>query len=112
MCRRHLKSHFPLCPRAEPAAAPPRVSAESLSASEIEVSWGAVPWKLSSGRLLGYEVSPGKARQLLPGCCHIRLCAFDSDLSAQVRLLLKLPQHLGLYEHLWVLLLTQQAEWK
>ncbi|XP_036905816.1 contactin-3-like [Sturnira hondurensis] len=40
----------------EPAAAPPRVSAESLSASEIEVSWGAVPWKLSSGRLLGYEV--------------------------------------------------------
>ncbi|XP_054450594.1 contactin-3-like [Pteronotus mesoamericanus] len=40
----------------EPAAAPAQVSAESLSASEIEVSWGAVPWKLSSGRLLGYEV--------------------------------------------------------
>ncbi|ELK15188.1 Contactin-3 [Pteropus alecto] len=40
----------------EPTAAPSRVSARSLSASEIRVSWGAVPWKLSNGHLLGYEV--------------------------------------------------------
>ncbi|XP_036122223.1 contactin-3-like [Molossus molossus] len=40
----------------EPAGAPAHVSAESLSSSEIEVSWGAVPWRLSDGHLLGYEV--------------------------------------------------------
>ncbi|XP_066100646.1 contactin-3 isoform X1 [Saccopteryx bilineata] len=40
----------------EPTAAPSQVSANSLSSSEIEVSWNAVPWKLSNGRLLGYEV--------------------------------------------------------
>ncbi|KAB1264411.1 Contactin-3 [Camelus dromedarius] len=40
----------------EPTVAPSQVSANSLSSSEIEVSWNAVPWKLSNGRLLGYEV--------------------------------------------------------
>ncbi|XP_036189222.1 contactin-3-like isoform X1 [Myotis myotis] len=40
----------------EPTAAPAHVRAHSLSSSEIEVSWSAVPWKLSSGHLLGYEV--------------------------------------------------------
>uniref|UniRef100_G1PJD7 Contactin 3 n=1 Tax=Myotis lucifugus TaxID=59463 RepID=G1PJD7_MYOLU len=41
---------------AEPTAAPAHVWAHSLSSSEIEVSWSAIPWKLSSGHLLGYEV--------------------------------------------------------
>ncbi|XP_026977214.1 contactin-3 isoform X2 [Sagmatias obliquidens] len=41
---------------AEPTVAPSQVCANSLSSSEIEVSWNAVPWKLSNGRLLGYEV--------------------------------------------------------
>ncbi|XP_069045465.1 contactin-4 [Lepisosteus oculatus] len=40
----------------EPNAAPSRVSARSLSASEIEVYWDPVPWKTSAGRILGYEV--------------------------------------------------------
>ncbi|XP_058419632.1 contactin-3 isoform X2 [Diceros bicornis minor] len=40
----------------EPTIAPSQVSANSLSSSEIEVSWNAVPWKLSNGHLLGYEV--------------------------------------------------------
>ncbi|XP_058931909.1 contactin-3 isoform X2 [Kogia breviceps] len=40
----------------EPTAAPSQVCANSLSSSEIEVSWHAVPWKLSNGHLLGYEV--------------------------------------------------------
>ncbi|XP_054935753.1 contactin-3 isoform X4 [Physeter macrocephalus] len=40
----------------EPTVAPSQVSANSLSSSEIEVSWNAVPWKLSNGHLLGYEV--------------------------------------------------------
>ncbi|XP_006770701.1 PREDICTED: contactin-3 [Myotis davidii] len=40
----------------EPTAAPAHVWAHSLSSSEIEVSWSAIPWKLSSGHLLGYEV--------------------------------------------------------
>ncbi|XP_020924898.1 contactin-3 isoform X6 [Sus scrofa] len=39
----------------EPTIAPSQVSANSLSSSEIEVSWNAVPWKLSNGHLLGYE---------------------------------------------------------
>nr|XP_023403779.1 contactin-3 isoform X5 [Loxodonta africana] len=42
--------------RDEPAVAPSQVSADSLSSSEIEVSWNAIPWKLSNGHLLGYEV--------------------------------------------------------
>ncbi|XP_049682850.1 contactin-3-like isoform X3 [Accipiter gentilis] len=40
----------------EPSTAPSGVSATSLSSSVIEVSWTAIPWKMSSGRLLGYEV--------------------------------------------------------
>uniref|UniRef100_U3IQC1 Contactin-3 n=2 Tax=Anas platyrhynchos platyrhynchos TaxID=8840 RepID=U3IQC1_ANAPP len=40
----------------EPTVAPAGVSATSLSSSAIEVSWTAIPWKMSSGRLLGYEV--------------------------------------------------------
>uniref|UniRef100_A0A8D1XP96 Contactin-3 n=1 Tax=Sus scrofa TaxID=9823 RepID=A0A8D1XP96_PIG len=40
----------------EPTIAPSQVSANSLSSSEIEVSWNAVPWKLSNGHLLGYEL--------------------------------------------------------
>ncbi|KYO24955.1 hypothetical protein Y1Q_0023809 [Alligator mississippiensis] len=40
----------------EPTIAPSSVSATSLSSSVIEVSWNAIPWKMSSGRLLGYEV--------------------------------------------------------
>ncbi|XP_077181317.1 contactin-3 isoform X1 [Paroedura picta] len=40
----------------EPTVAPPGVSANSLSSSVIEVSWNPIPWKMSSGRLLGYEI--------------------------------------------------------
>uniref|UniRef100_A0A670JG64 Contactin-3 n=1 Tax=Podarcis muralis TaxID=64176 RepID=A0A670JG64_PODMU len=40
----------------EPTIAPSGVSANSLSSSVIEVSWVSIPWKMSSGRLLGYEV--------------------------------------------------------
>ncbi|XP_058701308.1 contactin-3-like isoform X2 [Poecile atricapillus] len=40
----------------EPSTAPSGVSATSLSSSAILVSWTAIPWKLSNGRLLGYEV--------------------------------------------------------
>nr|XP_055115288.1 contactin-3 isoform X2 [Symphalangus syndactylus] len=40
----------------EPTVAPSQVSANSLSSSEIEVSWNTIPWKLSNGHLLGYEV--------------------------------------------------------
>ncbi|XP_006890703.1 PREDICTED: contactin-3 [Elephantulus edwardii] len=40
----------------EPTVAPSQVSANSVSSSEIEVSWDAIPWKLSNGHLLGYEV--------------------------------------------------------
>uniref|UniRef100_A0A8C5JR79 Contactin-3 n=1 Tax=Junco hyemalis TaxID=40217 RepID=A0A8C5JR79_JUNHY len=38
------------------ATAPSGVSATSLSSSAIQVSWTAIPWKMSNGRLLGYEV--------------------------------------------------------
>ncbi|XP_057621767.1 contactin-3 isoform X3 [Chionomys nivalis] len=40
----------------EPTVAPSHISAHSLSSSEIEVSWKTIPWKLSNGHLLGYEV--------------------------------------------------------
>ncbi|NXK95777.1 CNTN3 protein, partial [Formicarius rufipectus] len=40
----------------EPSTAPSGVSATSLSSSAIEVSWAPIPWKMSNGRLLGYEV--------------------------------------------------------
>ncbi|XP_074168297.1 contactin-3 [Rhinolophus sinicus] len=40
----------------EPTVAPSHVSAQSLSSSEIQLSWSAIPWKLTNGHLLGYEV--------------------------------------------------------
>ncbi|XP_032989135.1 contactin-3 isoform X4 [Rhinolophus ferrumequinum] len=39
----------------EPTVAPSHVSAQSLSSSEIQLSWNAIPWKLTNGHLLGYE---------------------------------------------------------
>lgn len=47
---------------AEPGRAPTRVRAKSLSASEIEVSWKALPWSVSKKRVLGYEVSYSKIK--------------------------------------------------
>ncbi|XP_075869505.1 contactin-4 isoform X1 [Nelusetta ayraudi] len=40
----------------EPGRAPTRVRARSLSASEVEVSWKALPWSASKKRVLGYEL--------------------------------------------------------
>uniref|UniRef100_A0A3B5A399 Contactin-4-like n=1 Tax=Stegastes partitus TaxID=144197 RepID=A0A3B5A399_9TELE len=40
----------------EPGRAPTRVRAKSVSASEIEVSWKALPWNASKKRVLGYEL--------------------------------------------------------
>ncbi|KAM7402585.1 hypothetical protein PAMP_017809 [Pampus punctatissimus] len=40
----------------EPGRAPTRVRAKSLSASEIDVSWKALPWNASKKRVLGYEL--------------------------------------------------------
>ncbi|XP_046882201.1 contactin-4 isoform X1 [Hypomesus transpacificus] len=40
----------------EPGRAPTRIRARSLSASEIEVSWKALPWNTSKRRVLGYEL--------------------------------------------------------
>ncbi|KAJ8361269.1 hypothetical protein SKAU_G00177940 [Synaphobranchus kaupii] len=40
----------------EPGRAPTRIRAKSLSASEIEVSWKALPWNTSKRRILGYEL--------------------------------------------------------
>ncbi|KAI3369536.1 hypothetical protein L3Q82_007746 [Scortum barcoo] len=40
----------------EPGRAPTRVRAKSLSASDIEVSWKALPWNASKKRVLGYEL--------------------------------------------------------
>uniref|UniRef100_A0A8D0EQJ2 Contactin 3 n=1 Tax=Strix occidentalis caurina TaxID=311401 RepID=A0A8D0EQJ2_STROC len=51
----------------EPSIAPSGVSATSLSSSVIEVSWTAIPWKMSSGRLLGYEVSSFKTLPFVKG---------------------------------------------
>lgn len=45
-----------VCVCAEPGRAPTRVRARSLSASEVEVSWKALPWSASKKRVLGYEV--------------------------------------------------------
>ncbi|TKS71087.1 Contactin-4 Brain-derived immunoglobulin superfamily protein 2 [Collichthys lucidus] len=50
----HVKSLYALTP--EPGRAPTRVRAKSLSASEIEVSWKALPWNASKKRVLGYEL--------------------------------------------------------
>uniref|UniRef100_A0A7N4PUK0 Contactin 3 n=1 Tax=Sarcophilus harrisii TaxID=9305 RepID=A0A7N4PUK0_SARHA len=49
----------------EPTVAPSHVLANSLSSSIIEVSWDAIPWKMSSGRLLGYEVIPFYTQPLI-----------------------------------------------
>ncbi|MEQ2254738.1 Contactin-4 [Ilyodon furcidens] len=40
----------------EPGRAPTRIRGKSLSASEIEVSWKALPWNASKRRVLGYEL--------------------------------------------------------
>ncbi|XP_067444421.1 contactin-4 isoform X3 [Thunnus thynnus] len=40
----------------EPGRAPTRIRAKSLSASEIEVLWKALPWNASKKRVLGYEL--------------------------------------------------------
>ncbi|XP_059925325.1 contactin-4-like isoform X4 [Gadus macrocephalus] len=40
----------------EPGRAPTRVRAKSLSASQVEVLWKALPWNASKRRLLGYEL--------------------------------------------------------
>lgn len=45
-----------VCLWAEPGRAPTRVRARSVSASEVEVSWKALPWSTSKKRVLGYEV--------------------------------------------------------
>ncbi|XP_019392161.1 PREDICTED: contactin-6 isoform X1 [Crocodylus porosus] len=40
----------------EPQIAPAGASAQSISASEIEVSWNSIAWNRHTGRVLGYEV--------------------------------------------------------
>ncbi|KAJ8409219.1 hypothetical protein AAFF_G00234170 [Aldrovandia affinis] len=40
----------------EPGRVRSRIRAKSLSASEIEVSWKALPWNTSKGRVQGYEL--------------------------------------------------------
>ncbi|XP_069062473.1 contactin-3-like [Pleurodeles waltl] len=40
----------------EPTDAPAAISARSLSASVIMISWQAISWKTNNGRTLGYEV--------------------------------------------------------
>jgi len=40
----------------EPQLAPRGTSVQSFSASEMEVSWNAIPWNRNTGRVLGYEV--------------------------------------------------------
>lgn len=40
----------------EPQLAPRGTSAQSFSASEMEVSWNAIAWNRNTGRVLGYEV--------------------------------------------------------
>ncbi|NP_001073520.1 contactin-4 precursor [Danio rerio] len=40
----------------EPGRAPSRLRAKSLSASDVEVSWKALPWSTSKKRVLGYEL--------------------------------------------------------
>uniref|UniRef100_A0A8C7U7P8 Contactin 4 n=1 Tax=Oncorhynchus mykiss TaxID=8022 RepID=A0A8C7U7P8_ONCMY len=47
----------------EPGRAPTRIRAKSLSASEIEVSWKALPWNTSKRRVLGYEVSQKREKE-------------------------------------------------
>lgn len=59
---------------AEPGRAPTRVRTKSLSASEVEVSWKALPWSVSKKRVLGYEVSYSTIK-----ACY--LCSYSSILS-------------------------------
>ncbi|XP_072136699.1 contactin-4-like isoform X1 [Mobula birostris] len=40
----------------EPTVAPYNVSAKSLSASEVQVFWEAVPWETNKGKVRGYEI--------------------------------------------------------
>ncbi|KAF7487572.1 hypothetical protein GHT09_000082 [Marmota monax] len=40
----------------EPQLAPKGTSAQSFSASEVEVSWNAIAWNRNTGRVLGYEI--------------------------------------------------------
>ncbi|XP_067907596.1 contactin-4-like isoform X5 [Heterodontus francisci] len=40
----------------EPTVAPFNVSARSLSASEVQVFWEAVPWETNKGKVRGYEI--------------------------------------------------------
>uniref|UniRef100_G3T2T3 Contactin 6 n=1 Tax=Loxodonta africana TaxID=9785 RepID=G3T2T3_LOXAF len=40
----------------EPRMAPRGTSVQSVSASEMEVSWNAIDWNRNTGRVLGYEV--------------------------------------------------------
>ncbi|XP_049718991.1 contactin-6 isoform X2 [Elephas maximus indicus] len=40
----------------EPRLAPRGTSVQSVSASEMEVSWNAIDWNRNTGRVLGYEV--------------------------------------------------------
>lgn len=47
----------------EPGRAPTRIRARSLSASEIEVSWKALPWNTSKRRVLGYELRYWERRE-------------------------------------------------
>uniref|UniRef100_A0A8C7V4S4 Contactin 4 n=1 Tax=Oncorhynchus mykiss TaxID=8022 RepID=A0A8C7V4S4_ONCMY len=47
----------------EPGRAPTRIRAKSLSASEIEVSWKALPWNTSKRRVLGYELRYWEKRE-------------------------------------------------
>ncbi|MEQ2187334.1 hypothetical protein GOODEAATRI_003669 [Goodea atripinnis] len=55
----------------EPGRAPTRIRGKSLSASEIEVSWKALPWNASKRRVLGYE---GGNRKLLGRTHRLPLC--------------------------------------
>ncbi|XP_074140168.1 contactin-6 [Sminthopsis crassicaudata] len=40
----------------EPQLAPTGASIQSFSASEVDISWNAIAWNRSTGRVLGYEV--------------------------------------------------------
>ncbi|XP_074055149.1 contactin-6-like [Macrotis lagotis] len=40
----------------EPQQAPTGASVQSYSASEVDISWNAIAWNRSTGRVLGYEV--------------------------------------------------------
>lgn len=61
----------------EPGRAPTRVRAKSLSASEIEVSWKALPWSVSKKRVLGFEVSHTEipCLNVLPLDANVFVCA-------------------------------------